>query len=600
MEGQKTKKWYALLGVIAVFAAGMALTPISGGDTDSVFADWIRSEYGPFLQELPPVPYERVLGFKPTKEQVELGRLLFNDTILSRNNDVSCATCHLTNHGFTNSMPLPFGALGQGGPTGDTVGRAFGLGELSDKRNCGDDGMGYLCDRPFFRNTPSTIDVAYRANSRTDEGLLLDGRFGRLAFQVLLPIGTAEELCGTNPVPSNKEENPFLKGGPFFSQGILVNHTHVTDPYTGATLPFFNSPPEVIHGIPLRRNDGRLSIPNFNECLAIALAKLNGVPEYRRLFRQAFQADEITDRVLGMAMAAFIATHVSKDTAFDRFVRGENSLSAGQMRGLVSFLSQPNEIVEIGLDNRVVGVGCVNCHSPPFFGGAGFGSLGVISDPRSIRSRPQVLFEQRSVSLDFPNQRGRIPRCHIAGVTARADGSYAPDIGRAEVTSREEDCFQFRIPPLRNVIERFPFFHHGTERALGYNLNSLEERSLQALRNVILYHLRGPQYIRLKNRLDVENKYFDKFFQYDEFIDPHRVDFFGTEGPLERSSVLIEEALLEDILSFVAYGLWDEKAVKRGDLNNRVSHPKKVPSGFHPSITRDHGTQLELPPAFRQ
>ena len=70
-------------------------------------------------------------------------------------------------------------------------------------------------------------------------------------------------------------------------------------------------------------------------------------------------------------------------------------------------------------------------------------------------------------------------------------------------------------------------------------------------------------------------------------------------GPIENSPhypVKLDKNSLDSLLDFVAFGLYDKKAMYRGYLNNRLSHPRRVPSGFLPSVTRDHGIQTELPP----
>jgi cytochrome c peroxidase len=44
-----------------------------------------------------------------TAQKVELGRLLFFDTRLSRNNSIACASCHVSEKGFTDGMSVPTG-----------------------------------------------------------------------------------------------------------------------------------------------------------------------------------------------------------------------------------------------------------------------------------------------------------------------------------------------------------------------------------------------------------------------------------------------------------------------------------------------------------
>ena len=557
----------------------------------------VRNQLSEKLQKLPPIPYEKTLGYKPSLKEVHLGRQLFNDPILSRNNDVSCATCHLTSHGFVDGNGLSVGSTGRGGPDGNTVGASFGKGVLSVERNCGDDGLGFNCDAFMFRNVLSTVNVGYRANFVTNEGLLWDGRFGKLDFQVLLPIHTGEELCGRNPVPSKTEDNPFRPGGPLFKKPILVQHSHAFNPYDGRDLALFNAQPYTVEGVNSIRPDGSATIPSRVECVAIAIAKVRGVPQYRKLFKEAY-GDEPSDLLIGRALAAFISTHVSKRTPYDAFVKGENALSVRQMEGLAMFMSPRNQ--EVRINNKVLrGAGCIECHAGPTFGGKGFASLGVVSDQRSILSRPKVVFDRNSFFAVFRTQRGHYPRCHNSDFGISPTAEYAPDIGRANATTDEKDCFKFRVPPLRNVIETYPYFHHGTARAQGIKSTRLEDRAIAALKQVVEYHLRGPVNSSVYARSNSGKQFFDPYFQLDPLV-PVTYQSFAKDalGSDEQFPVKLSTEEVESLVDFIAYGLWDRESVSVGDMGNDVSHPKTVPSGFSPTITRSDGTQLELPPNF--
>lgn len=68
-----------------------------------------------FLQQppkgLPKMPAPA--GYAPTEAMFELGRRLFHDGVLSRDQTVSCATCHPAATGFAHPDPLPPGIAGQ-------------------------------------------------------------------------------------------------------------------------------------------------------------------------------------------------------------------------------------------------------------------------------------------------------------------------------------------------------------------------------------------------------------------------------------------------------------------------------------------------------
>ncbi len=555
----------------------------------------VRKKFKKQLKGLPEPPFNKILQRKISKEEVELGRMLFNDTILSRNNDVSCATCHLSNHGLADGNRLNFGALGAGGPTGKNVGKNWGEGKLSLNRFCSNDGSGFYCDDPMFRNTLSTINVIYRANPKTDSGLLWDGRFGRLSFQVLLPIHTREEMCGVNPMP--EKNNPFQKGGPFFDEPIKVSHSHLFNTFNGRQIFKFNSAPQVIHSVESFRGNGSITYPARNECVAIAVSKVRKVPWYKRQFKKIYNS-KVIDLNIGQALAAFVSTHIANKSPYDQFVAGHDSLSPSELKGLAIFMTPAGETVSID-QQTLKGANCATCHSAPFFGGSGFYNLGVRGDDRSSLSKPALVFKNSGFSLNIQTSHGKLPPCHIDEISANAGAIDAsPDIGRAIYTSDVKDCFQFRVPVLRNVIETYPYFHHGTETGMTYSEalthRSFKEISLYALKNAIQYHLRGPIDTKRRTRLFPDQVYFDSFFQIDPLVPPILLDFGSDQYPVQLS-----KKELDFLVQFIAFGLYDKQAVQKGYLGNDLSHPKFVPSGFAPSITRDKGKQTELPPRGR-
>lgn len=96
------------------------------------------------------VPKENPL----TPEKVSLGRKLFFDPILSKNQAISCATCHEAGHGFASSTALPIGVDGH----------------------------------PGRRNAPSLFNRVYA------QIFFWDGRSPSLEAQALLPIQSPTEM----------------------------------------------------------------------------------------------------------------------------------------------------------------------------------------------------------------------------------------------------------------------------------------------------------------------------------------------------------------------------------------------------------------------
>lgn len=136
------------------------------------------------------------------------------------------------------------------------------------------------------------------------------------------------------------------------------------------------------------------------------VARLQAVPGYSELFGRAFPGDPepLTYEHAAEAIAAFERTLVAP-SRFDRLLRGdEDTFSEQERRGLIEFASH----------------NCFECHSGATIGGQLFRKIG--------QRRPY-------------------------GNTL--------DLGRYEVTKREEDRFVFKVPMLRNVTRTAPYFHDG-------------------------------------------------------------------------------------------------------------------------------------------
>lgn len=130
------------------------------------------------------------------------------------------------------------------------------------------------------------------------------------------------------------------------------------------------------------------------------VARLDAIPEYRRLFARAFGGGSpVTGRNLGRALAAFQRSLVAANAPFDRYMRGETgALGPEQVRGMQRFES----------------AGCINCHSGPMFS-------------------------------DF-----------AAHVLAVPDNPKLPDSD-----SGVNKAYAFRTPSLRNLSATAPYMHNG-------------------------------------------------------------------------------------------------------------------------------------------
>jgi cytochrome c peroxidase len=243
-------------------------------------------------------------GFTP--EQIDLGRYLFFDPVLSGNGTMSCASCHHPDKGFSDGRERSLGMNGQ------DVGRA----------------------------APTLWNVAFLKR------FFWDARADSLEAQIQGPLYSAKEMA--------------------------------------------NNPEDL-------------------------LRTLNGIPEYRRLFRQAFPraADEsIRLDEIYISIAAFEASLISLNSRYDRYAQGYHAaLSEREIEGLNVF--------------RSFVARCAECHTPPLF------------------------TNQQIAVLGTPEPDGR-----------------ALDVG-AEATFGEPRLKGgFKVPTLRNIAQTAPYMHSGRFKSL--------------------------------------------------------------------------------------------------------------------------------------
>lgn len=106
---------------------------------------------------------------QPTENRIELGKLLFNDPILSRDNTISCSSCHQENRFFSDDLMVSTGIDGKQG----------------------------------IRNAPSLLNVAYLPY------LFWDGGNPTLEQQVLAPINNPNEMdYDVNEVVKKLQQDP--------------------------------------------------------------------------------------------------------------------------------------------------------------------------------------------------------------------------------------------------------------------------------------------------------------------------------------------------------------------------------------------------------
>jgi cytochrome c peroxidase len=243
----------------------------------------------------------------PVKEEVFiLGRALFYDPILSRDNTISCGTCHQQFVAFANADH----ALSHG------IDGLFGT-----------------------RNSPSLFNLNWHPS------FMFDGGINHIEVQPIAPI--------ENPVEMDL---------------------------------------------------------NF----AASLNKLRASDKYRRLFKEAYGTEEITDARMLKAMAQFMGLMYSYSSKFDMYIRGENDvhLTDAEKRGYQIFLQK-----------------CNSCHTQPLFSDFSFRNNGLSVHP------------------------------------------LLKDSGRAHITGYPQDRWKFKVPTLRNIALTGPYMHDGRFETLMQCLN---------------------------------------------------------------------------------------------------------------------------------
>lgn len=144
----------------------------------------------------------------------------------------------------------------------------------------------------------------------------------------------------------------------------------------------------------------------------LAVGVLQTIPGYVREFKQVFGKDKIDIDQVTAAIAEFEKTLVTPNSRFDQWLLGKtDALSADELAGYKLFKES----------------GCVACHNGPAAGGNSFQKMGLVEPYKG----------------------------NTKGVE-----------GRAGVTGKDADRFNFKVPTLRNVEMTYPYFHDGAANTL--------------------------------------------------------------------------------------------------------------------------------------
>lgn len=99
--------------VVTLLAAVSLVTPVVAAPAKQDVTGWSREERGILatlsLRALGPVPRDPSNAFERNPAAIALGERLFNDPRFSRNQQVSCASCHDQNKQFQDGLPVSKG-----------------------------------------------------------------------------------------------------------------------------------------------------------------------------------------------------------------------------------------------------------------------------------------------------------------------------------------------------------------------------------------------------------------------------------------------------------------------------------------------------------
>jgi cytochrome c peroxidase len=226
---------------------------------------------------------EQRLGRKLDNQLVDLGRLLFFDTVGGLNNDNNCSGCHSPTNGFGDTQSIAIGIDNNGIVGPDRAG----------PRN--------------QRRTPMVVNTAFFPN------LMWNSRFAALSHD---PFDNSAGFEFPLPEGRTLSYKPHL----LVAQAFIPPTERVE--VAGFTFPGENS-------------DVRNEV----------LRRINNVPEYRKRFGKIFAlvraGGPITFDMFGLAIAEFEFSLVFADAPIDAFARGrKNALTDDEKRGALLFFGK--------------------------------------------------------------------------------------------------------------------------------------------------------------------------------------------------------------------------------------------------------------------
>jgi cytochrome c peroxidase len=325
------------------------------------------------------VPLPRAPYVRPALAR--LGQALAFDKILSGNRDISCTTCHLPEFATGDGRSL---SIGQGG-TGIGPARRLPSGIL------------------IPRNAPPLFNIGAMRH------LFWDGR---------VEINSHGHLSTPAGRQLTREMRRVMEFGPASALAMFpVGNRDEMRAYSGNEL---------------------AAIPDSDNTAIWAgiMRRIGRIPEYRRMFEEAYPGQRFERMTFAHASNAIGAFMVDKltfaNTPWDRFLAGrDNALTPKQLAGAQTFLT----------------LKCSICHNGSTFSDEKFHDVAMVQVGPGKGNGP----------------------------------SLRDDFGRMNITGLESDKYLFRTTPLRNVELTGPYGHDGAIGTLQAFVEHYSESDLKLL-----------------------------------------------------------------------------------------------------------------------
>jgi cytochrome c peroxidase len=368
------------------------------------------------------------LGRSLDPQLVNLGRMLWFDTIAGLHDDNTCGGCHSPSNGFGDTQSIAIGIQSN---------NVVGPGRQGPRNQ---------------RRTPMAINIAFypalmwngRFNSRSGDPF--DNSQG---FEFPLPEGVTR-FPPHDPLVRHLAQAQAQMPPTELTEAAGFTGTRGTPFSLGALFDQFDDG----LGTPLSQPgaDGFRNDPIRSD----VLQRLNAIPAYMRLFARSFpevgRGAPIDFSMFGRAIAEFEFSLTFANAPIDRFARGQaEAMNAAQKRGALLFFGKAN---------------CVSCHA--------------------------VAGQANEMFSDFREHAAGVPQIAPAFGAGKGnvlfDGPNADeDFGLEQVSGRRADRYYFRTAPLRNLRAQPAFFHNGSftrlDEAIHFHLDTVSSaRSYRARR----------------------------------------------------------------------------------------------------------------------